>query len=81
MLGLKRSSLIKQPLSLFISKDNQDTLYLHCRQVFKTKTRQVCELKMVTQNHTQFEVQLESIARQDSDGTYRSFRTTIIDIT
>jgi PAS domain S-box-containing protein len=81
MLGVDRSRLLKQPFSRFVAWDNEDTFYFHRKQVFETRTPQVCDLKMVKRDSTLFEAQLESIAVPDSEGNYNRFRTAVIDIT
>jgi PAS domain S-box-containing protein len=80
-LGMERSFLIKKPFSFYIAPDNKDVFYLHLQQVFRTKTQQTCELKLVDKNKNQFDAKLESLAVQDSGGNFSQCRTAIIDIT
>ncbi|NJD78842.1 MAG: PAS domain S-box protein [Candidatus Methanoperedens sp.] len=80
-LGVERSLLIKKPFSHYVAFSSRDVFYLHLRQVFRTSTRQTCELKLVDKNKNQFDVQLESLIVQDSVGNFSQCRTAIIDIT
>ncbi len=80
-LDVERSFLIKKPFSLYIAPDSKDVFYSHLRQVFKTESRQTCELKLVDKNRTQFDAQLESLLVQDSQGNFSRCRTAISDIT
>jgi formate hydrogenlyase transcriptional activator len=80
MLGVERSSLIGKPLSRFVKKDDQDIFYLHRKTLFETKAKQVCELRLVRKDRTQFHAQLESIVVKDAKGEITQTRTTITDI-
>jgi PAS domain S-box-containing protein len=80
-LGMGRSLLIKKPFSLYIAPDNKDVFYLHLRQVFKTKTHQTSEIKLMSKDGTQFDAQLESMSVQDGEGKSGQCRTAISDIT
>ena len=46
MLGLTRINLIKQQLSQYICKEDQDNYYLYNKKLFKTLKPEVCELRM-----------------------------------
>lgn len=81
MLGADRSRLLKQPFSRFVARDDEDIFYLHHKQVFESRTPQMCELKMVKQDGSPFEARLECIVVLDSQGNYSCFRTAVIDIT
>ncbi len=76
-----RSFLVKTPFSLYIDFSSKDVFYQHLREVFRTNTRQTCEIKLVDKNKNQFYVQLESLAVQDSKVNFSQCRTAIIDIT
>ena len=80
MLGIERSSLIRKPFSRFIAKDDQDVFYLHQKKLFETKAKQICELKLIRKDRTQFYAQLESIVVKDAKGSIPQTRTTITDI-
>ena len=80
MLGVERSSLIGKPFSRFINKDDQDVFYLHRKTLFETQAKQICELKLVRKDRTQFHAQLECILIKDTQGNITQTRTAISDI-
>ena len=80
MLGVERSSLIGKPFSRFINKNDQDVFYLHQKALFETKAEQVCELRLVRKDRTQFHAQLQSNLVKDTKGDIAQTRTTITDI-
>ena len=80
MLGVERSSLIGKPFSRFVKKEDQDVFYLHRKKLFEKKAKQVCELKLVRKDRTQFHVQLECILIKDIQGNITQTRTAISDI-
>ena len=71
MLGVERSSLIGKPFSRFICKDDQDAFYFHRKTLFEANAKQVCELKLVRKDRTQFHAQLESIVAKNPQGASR----------
>ena len=80
-LGKERSSLIKKPFFLYVVPADNDLFYLHLRQVFRTESRQTCEIKLMSKNGVQFYAQLESIPVRNIDGDFNQCRTAITDIT
>ncbi len=80
-LGIERSFLIKKPFSFYVTPASRYMFYLHLREVFRTNTKQTCEIKLVNKNKNQFDVQLESLAVQDSGGNFSQCRTAIVDVT
>jgi len=80
MLGVERSSLIGKPFSRFINKNDQDVFYLHRKALFETKAKQVCELRIVRKDRTQFHAQLQSNLVKGTNGDIAQTRTTITDI-
>ncbi len=81
MLGIQKNSLLKESFFRFVAKDDEDTFYLHCKQVLKTQTRQACELKMKRKDEVPFDVRLESMVGQDDQGMFSHLRVAAIDIT
>ena len=79
MLGVERGRLIGQPFSRFVLAEDEDVLYLHRMQILQTGERQRCEIRMVRNDGTAFDVQLESIAVQDRDRN--RWRTSVSDVT
>jgi PAS domain S-box-containing protein len=66
MLGVKRSALVKRPISQVILKEDQDTYYLHRRELLKTGEPRACELRMVKDDGKVFWASLEARANQDT---------------
>ena len=81
ILGTERSFLIKKPFSLYIDFGSRDVFYLHLRNVFRTNTRQTCEIKLVDKNKNQFDTRLDSLVVKDNGGNFSQCRTAIIDVT
>ncbi len=81
MLDMNKAYLIRVPFFLYIAPSDRSAYYSHLRQVFKTRTKQACELKLMDSKKNQFDARLESIAVQDSGGNCSRCRTAVIDIT
>lgn len=79
MLGVARGSLVKQPITRFILKEDQDIYYLYHNSIFEITTPQICELRMVKNDKTEFWAQLVSTAARDFEGSpvYRIVLTDI----
>jgi two-component system cell cycle sensor histidine kinase/response regulator CckA len=80
MLGVERGRLIKQPLSAFILSEDQDIYYFHRRKLFETQAPQVCEMRMVTKDGSQFWARIEATVTVDGEGQ-AVCRATMSDIT
>jgi PAS domain S-box-containing protein/putative nucleotidyltransferase with HDIG domain len=88
LLGVARGAVVKQPLTRFILKEDQDIYYRHRKQLFETRSAspepagepQACELRLVKMDGTAFWAHLEATAAQDAGGTPVG-RTVLIDIT
>jgi hypothetical protein len=67
LLGMERSKLIKQPISNFIFKEDQDTYYLFRKKVYSSDTDEqlVCELRMQKKNGMPFWVNLSATTYTD----------------
>ena len=81
MLGMKRSLLIGSLFSNFVSKETQDVFYFHREKLLETKTRQICELKLIRDDGSSLDVRLESVVGQDDEGSSPAFRVAVSDIT
>jgi PAS domain S-box-containing protein len=68
LLGTVRSALVKQPLSRFILREDQDIDYLNRKQVLETGEPQAWELRMVKSDGTVFWAHLGATAAQDEGG-------------
>jgi len=69
MLGVVRADLIKQPLTRFILKEDQDVFYRVHKHLFDTWVPQVCEMRMIRTDGTAFWAHTETTAALDDDGT------------
>ncbi|MGD9730666.1 MAG: sigma-54 interaction domain-containing protein [Desulfamplus sp.] len=75
MFGNSRETLIKQPLSNFIFKDDQDIYYIYVRLLFKqdhkalweVKKTETCELRMQKKDGIPFWAHLNAVSIQDDD--------------
>jgi PAS domain S-box-containing protein len=65
LLGLPRAALVKQPITRFIFKEDQDVYYLHRRQLLTIGKAHTCELRMVKADGAPFWVRLTATT-QDS---------------
>jgi PAS domain S-box-containing protein len=68
LLGVNRAALVKQPLSRFILKEDQDIYYLHRKKLFETGELQECELRLVKADCSVFWAYLRGTATQAKDG-------------
>jgi two-component system, cell cycle sensor histidine kinase and response regulator CckA len=72
LLDVARGALVKQPISSFIHKEDQDIYYHHRKRLFDTGKPQVCELRMVksggTGKGTLLWAHLAATAVYDADG-------------
>jgi PAS domain S-box-containing protein/putative nucleotidyltransferase with HDIG domain len=68
LLGVARGALVQRPFSGFISKEDQGVYHLLRKQLFETGEPQVCDLRMLKLDGTQFWVHLVATAAQDADG-------------
>jgi len=67
MLGVARSSLVKQPLIRFILPEDRDIYYGHRQLLFETGATQVCEVRMLCTTAPCW-VRIDANAAQDTDG-------------
>jgi PAS domain S-box-containing protein len=80
LLGIERSHLIREPLTRFISRKDQDIYYRHKKSLFETHQHHDCRVRMLKGDGTQLWARLESIiSRGNNEGL--TFKTAIVDIT
>ncbi|MFW6297187.1 MAG: PAS domain-containing sensor histidine kinase [Desulfosalsimonas sp.] len=80
LLNTARETLVKQPMSRFIHKQDQDIFYLHRKRLFKTGEPQVCELRMSSGNRPSVWVRLDASVSADENHA-PVYRVVITDIT
>jgi len=68
LLGVGRGVLVKQPLSRFILREDQDIYYQHRKQLFENGEAQICDLRMVKKDGTRFWAHVAGTAAQDKKG-------------
>jgi PAS domain S-box-containing protein len=81
VLGSEKHRLIGTQFTSSISPDSQDAFYFHYRELLKTGTKSICEIKILKADGTPFPAQLISIAMPEKNGNINQFRTAVIDIT
>lgn len=69
LLGTTRGMLVKQPISRFILKEDQDIYYLHRKNLFETGEPQECELRLVKPNGVFFWAHFTATISQAKDGS------------
>ena len=68
LLGVARGALVKQRLTSFILREDQDIYYRHRKQLFETGEPQACDLRMLEMDGTAFWARLEATAAEDAGG-------------
>jgi len=66
LLGIPRAALVKQPITNFIFKQDQDVYYLHRRELLATGKTHTCELRMVKADGTAFWVRMTATTQNPS---------------
>lgn len=66
-LGLPRSSLIRQPISRFIFREDQDIYYQHRKHLYESGEAQSCELRFLKKDGTTFWAHLDATV-QETEG-------------
>jgi PAS domain S-box-containing protein len=69
LLGAARGALVKQPITRFIYKEDQDIYYLFHKQLFEIDSPQKRDLRMLKNDGTTLWVQLSGATALDTDGT------------
>jgi PAS domain S-box-containing protein len=80
LLGVARGSLVKQPLSRFVLREDQDIYYLHRKLLLETGDPQVWELRMLKRGAAPFWMRVEASTTRDAGGT-SAWRAVLSDIT
>lgn len=63
LLNIPRAALVKQPITRFILSEDQDTYYLHRRELLATGRAHTCEIRMVKADGTAVWVRLTATAQ------------------
>ncbi len=67
LIGVPRDALVKQPITQFFLKEDQDIYCRYSKQLFETGALQACELRMLRQDGTIFWARLDAAAVQNED--------------
>lgn len=81
LLGIERISLVNQPFSAYIEKDDLNAFHEHCSDVLGRLTKQTIEIRLKPKGKTGFFALLESIVVKDHEGHAVAIRTAVSDIT
>lgn len=68
LLGVPRGELSKKPLTRFIHEDDQDTYYLHRKQLFASRSSESSELRLVRGDGTAFWANFSTSLVTTADG-------------
>ncbi len=80
LLGVERQRLVKEPLTHFIVKEDQDTYYLHRKRLFETGAPQVCELRLLRGDSSSFWTRLEMTVVREAGGEAPVCRAVLSDV-
>ncbi len=72
LLGLTRSSLVAQPLTRFIYREDEDTYYLLRKRLVESGAAQSCVLRMRRSDGTQVWTQLAATVAADAHGAFEA---------
>jgi PAS domain S-box-containing protein len=81
LLGVVPRDLRAQRFSHFIYKDDQDAYYLHRKQLFETRSPQLCETRIVRKDGSLFWARVEAILAQDGKSGKPVCLATMSDVT
>lgn len=81
MFGIDRNKLIGKKFISFISLDNRDTFIPFLKNVFNSRIKHSCELKLVNKDKRIFQVSLEGFEFDDIPESSQMCQIAIIDLT
>ena len=81
LMGAVPRDLRAQHFSHFVYKDDQDAYYLHRKQLFETRSPQLCEIRMVRKDGSLFWARVEATLAQDGKSRKPVCLATMSDIT
>ena len=81
LLGISRKDLLGKPILGFIAAKDQPVFQGHIREIFKTGTRQACDVDLLQKGDSPVSIQFESVPVQDEAGRCTSALTTLLDVT
>ncbi len=82
LLGIERGLLLKRPFSSFIAEAaDREISSQHRQEVYQKQDNQTCEIRLKRKDGAVFYAQLQSRAKENTDGKAGYICTTIIDVT
>jgi two-component system cell cycle sensor histidine kinase/response regulator CckA len=75
-----RESIVNNPFSRFVCREDADAFHLHLNQVLETRVKQACQIKLVKKDGHPFHAQLESIAAWHPEGEPNLCRVAVSDV-
>ena len=81
LLGVERSNLINKPLRTFIASESRAVFEDFRKTLFKTLTKQLCEVKLLRKGNLLAHALIEGIVLEDTQESEKQCRIAIIDIT
>jgi PAS domain S-box-containing protein len=81
LFGEARGALLRQPISRFILKEDQDFFYLQRKRIFESIEAKSFDLRMMTADGSEFWVYLVASIAPDTVGAAAVLRLVILDIT
>ncbi len=80
LIGVGKERLIGRRFGHYVAGECQEIFHGYLRQIFETDTRQKCELTLVREDGTPFDVHLEGVAVKNTEGKLSQCRIAINDI-
>jgi PAS domain S-box-containing protein len=81
LLGAERPNLLNKNFSQFVSPDSQPIFTRHSQQLFDTRQKQTCDVKLLNGHQEAPWVQLESVVVDNDQTAGIKFRTVIKEVT
>jgi len=72
LLDIARAALVRQPITRFIHREDQDIYYRHRKQLFGTGEPQACELRMVKKDGTALWMRMAAIVALDPSASSKN---------
>ena len=80
LLGMERGALIKRPMRLFIADESRPVFDAFRKALFKTVTKQLCEVKLSKKGNLSAQAMIEGIVLEDAQERKKQCRLAILDI-
>jgi len=81
LLGMEKSELLREPLTRFIIREDQDTYYFFRKQLLERPGQKACEMRMIKKNGSRFWALLEMTVLSEGEKKVPVCRAVIMDIT